>query len=464
MSAELPSDPNPPGIYRPPENAPVPIPPGAAPTAPPQPTAPSAQPAPIMPLEHVGGAPVDPSLPVFPPPFVPRPPAPPPPVPASPAAMPAPPLAPLPPIGAEPAAPAAPPLPAVPPPSSLYSPPVASFPVPPAAPLYATPSAAPPLVAPAAAAATAVPVAVPSTPAAPAPPTVANVGATLKALPTKVKLAAAGCGVVGLAGLYLVAGVLVAGSEVKSQTQALNQTGADLTKIDAFLSDVSIRDAEKLDAKAFKAALDAYGTRLADTNATLTADQDRIDSVRGNIDSYGWLTPFESNQVHARDATIDHASAALAPVVKAVAIFRTQTNFYSVFISSEVHSDVAVAAAKKKDIATATTEFQQARNDLSQAQLMTRDSDVAPQFAPVVIGLGNQMRDIAGLTSAAQANDAIGVIQDLVQLEADLKTPVTFDQAAFRAWYSKKIDPLEIEFRKNAHQVPRYVVTRTQLV
>ena len=83
----------------------------------------------------------------------------------------------------------------------------------------------------------------------------------------------------------------------------------------------------------------------------------------------------------------------------------------------------------------------------------------------IVVGMfSGGLGIFAGLTSAAQANDAIGMIQDLVQLQADLKTPVTFDQAAFRAWYSKKIDPIEIEFRKNAHQVPRYVVTRTQLV
>jgi hypothetical protein len=308
--------------------------------------------------------------------------------------------------------------------------------------------------------------AIPSPVAAPAFRTnpLANIGARLKALPLRVKLAGAGAGVFALAVLYLVLGVLVANAEVKGQTDALRQTGTDLTKIDAFLSDVSIRDVEKLDAKAFKAALDAYGNKLTDTNATLTADQDRIDSTRNNIEWYGWLTPFESRQVHANDATLNHASAALAPVVKSVAIFRTEYNFYSIFVSADVHSNAAVAAAKKKDLAGASTEFQQARNDLSQAELLAKDADVAPQFGPVVGVYGRMMRDIAGFTSAAQANDGAGAIQYLLQLDADSQEPVTFDQKAFRAWYSKKFDPLEIDFRNHAHNVPRYAVTSTQLV
>jgi hypothetical protein len=401
MSADHASDPNPPGLYSPPANAPVPFPPGWAPSP--------AEPAPVLPAALAA----PPPPPGFPPPPV---------FAAPPQAPPAPP------------APVAPPAPSQP---STYTAPTAG-----PAPLYAPPG---PL---------------PATPRWSA----AGIGTRLQALPLTVKLAVAGAGLVGLAGLYLVAGVLLANAEAKSQTEAIQQTGADLTKIDAFLSDVSVRDAEKLDAKAFKAAEDAYAAKLAVTNATLTADQDRIDSTRGNIEWYGWLTPFETRQLHANDATFDQASAALATVVKAVAIFRTQTNFGSIFVSAEVHSDAAVAAAKKNDLATATTEFQRARNDLSQAELLAKDSDVAPQFAPIVGVYGNLMRDIAGLAESAQSSDGVGAVQYLRQLDADSRSPVTFDQQAYRAWYSKKIDPLEIDFRKHAHRVPRYVVTSTQLV
>ena len=398
MSADHASDPNPPGLYSPPANAPVPFPRGWAPTP--------AEPAPVLPAAVAA----PPPSPVFPPP----------------------------PVYAAP--PQAPPVPPAPPAPSQPS-------------AYTAPTAAPaPLPAP--------PVPVPATPRWSA----AGIGSRLKALSLSAKLTVAGAGVVGLAGLYVVAGVLVANAEAKGQTEAIQQTGADLTKIDAFLSDVSVRDAEKLDAKAFKAAEDAYAAKLAATNATLTADQDRIDSTRGNIEWYGWLTPFESRQLHVNDGTFDHAGAALATVVKAVAIFRTQTNFGSIFVSAEVHSDAAVAAAKKNNLATATTEFQQARNDLSQAELLARDSDVAPQFAPIVGVYGNLMRDIAGLAASAQSSDGVGAMQYLRQLDADSSSPVTFDQQAYRAWYSKKIDPLEINFRKHAHRVPRYVVTSTQLV
>jgi hypothetical protein len=57
--------------------------------------------------------------------------------------------------------------------------------------------------------------------------------------------------------------------EPKSQTQALQQTGTDMTKIDAFLSDTGVRDSKKTNAASFKVALGAYASKLTDTDVAL---------------------------------------------------------------------------------------------------------------------------------------------------------------------------------------------------
>ena len=264
-------------------------------------------------------------------------------------------------------------------------------------------------------------------------------------------------------GVYIVSGVLVATAESKSQVDAVQQTGHDLTKIDAFLGNVSVRDASKTDAAAFKAAIDGYAVKLTDTNALLVTDQDRIDASTNNIAFFAWLTPLENRQVRAHDVTIGHANAALADVARAVAIARTETAFSSAYINAAINSDKGVAAAKKSDYTTATASFQDARNDLSKAQLLVKDADVPPQFAPLVDYYSRLMRDLGGLTGAAQANDAVGAIAYLGQLVAD-NTALSFDQAGYRAWYSKKIGTIQADFRKHSGHVPHYAPTSTQLV
>jgi hypothetical protein len=278
-----------------------------------------------------------------------------------------------------------------------------------------------------------------------------------------LKVVLAGGGLAVLLVGYLVAGVLVAGAESRSRADAAQQTGHDLTKIDAFLGNVSVRDSSKTDNAAFKAAIDAYNVKLTETSATLITDQDRIDATNNSIDFFGWLTPLENGQVHSHDATIANANAALADVARAVAIARTETAFSSAYVSAAINADNGVAAAKKKDYTAATSSFQEARNDLSKAQLLVKDADVPPQFAPLVDYYSTQMRDLGGLTGAAQANDVVGAVVYLQQLIADT-TPLTFDQAGYRAWYSKKMGPIQADFRKHAGRVPRYAPTSTQLV
>jgi hypothetical protein len=314
---------------------------------------------------------------------------------------------------------------------------------------------------------------IPSTPAvntpfeAPAPPAqpapAVGFPTSLKDLPTALKAALAGAGLTLLVAVYLVAGVMVAAAESRSQVAALQQTGHDLTKIDAFLGNTAVRDASKTDAAAFKAAIDVYAVKLTDTNATLVSDQDRIDATTHDIDFFGWLTPFQRGQVHSHDETIGHTNAALADAARVVAIARIETAFSSAYVSAVINSDKGVAAAKKQDYTAATAGFQDARNDLSKAQLLVKDADVPPQFSPLVDYYARLMRDLGGLTGAAQANDVAGAIAYLGQLVAD-STALTFDQAGYRAWYSKRIGTIQADFRKHSGHVPRYAPTSTQLV
>jgi hypothetical protein len=302
----------------------------------------------------------------------------------------------------------------------------------------------------------------PAPPTTPAPTTL-SFPTSLKDVSTMLKVALGAGGLTLLVAVYLVSGGLVAAAESKSQVDAVQQTGHDLTKIDAFLSNVTVRDASKTDAVAFKAAIDAYAVQLTDTNALLVTDQDRVDATTHNIEFFGWLTPLESAQVHSHDATIGHANVALADVARAVAIFRTETAFESAYVSAVINSDKGVAAAKAKDYTTATSSFQDARNDLSKTQLLVADADVPPQFAPLVEYYSRVMRDLGGLTGAAQANDVVAAIAYLGQLVAD-STTLTFDQAGYRAWYSKKIGTIQADFRKHSGHVPHYAPTSTQLV
>ncbi|HXO66414.1 MAG TPA: hypothetical protein VN863_00290 [Candidatus Dormibacteraeota bacterium] len=266
-----------------------------------------------------------------------------------------------------------------------------------------------------------------------------------------------------LAAVYFAGGVLVATAESKGQVDAVQQTGHDLTKIDAFLSNVTVRDSSKTDAAAFQAAIDGYAAKLTETSAIVIADQDRIDATSHNIDFFDWLTPLESGQVHAHDATIGHARAALADVARAVAIARTETVFWSAYVSAAINADKGLVAAKKQDYAGATGGFQEARNDLSKAQLLVKDPDVPPQFVPLVDYYSRLMRDLGGLTGAAQANDVEGALAYARQVVAD-STPLSFDQAGFRVWYSKKIGTIQADFRKHSGHVPHYAPTSTQLV
>ena len=88
-----------------------------------------------------------------------------------------------------------------------------------------------------------------------------------------LKLIAASGGATLLAVAYLLAGLLAAPAESRAQVDALQQTGHDLTKIDAFLSNVSVRDSSKTDNVAFKVANDGYAVKLTETSAILIADQ-----------------------------------------------------------------------------------------------------------------------------------------------------------------------------------------------
>ena len=300
---------------------------------------------------------------------------------------------------------------------------------------------------------------------APAPPAGVTVGSgrSLTDLSTTLQVALAGGGLTILAAVYFAGGVLVATAESKGQVDAVQQTGHDLTKIDAFLSNVTVRDSSKTDAAAFQAAIDGYAAKLTETSAIVIADQDRIDATSHNIDFFDWLTPLESGQVHAHDATIGHARAALADVARAVAIARTETVFWSAYVSAAINADKGLVAAKKQDYAGATGGFQEARNDLSKAQLLVKDPDVPPQFVPLVDYYSRLMRDLGGLTGAAQANDVEGALAYARQVVAD-STPLSFDQAGFRVWYSKKIGTIQADFRKHSGHVPHYAPTSTQLV
>jgi hypothetical protein len=262
---------------------------------------------------------------------------------------------------------------------------------------------------------------------------------------------------------YFVSGPLIAGMESKSQTQALQQTGTDMTKIDAFLSDTGVRDSKKTDAASFKVAIDAYASKLTDTDATLAADQDRLDGINRDIDFYSLFTPFQSSQVHSNDGTIRHAKAALNAVTKAVAIFRTQVAFSDALVGAEANADSADKAAKNQDLTSTTDYYQKAVTELSQCQLLVKDADVAPQFAPLVEAYSKVMKDVAGLADTVRANDGGGALAYLRQLVAD-DTVIYFDQTAYLNWYSEKIDPIQKEFWRNAVAVPRYVVTTTKLV
>jgi hypothetical protein len=262
---------------------------------------------------------------------------------------------------------------------------------------------------------------------------------------------------------YFVSGPVIANNQTTSQTQALQQTGTDMTKIDAFLSNTDVRDSKKTDAASFKIAIDAYQAKLTDTAATLAADQDRLDGVNRDIDFYSLFTPLQSAKVHQNDATIRHAKAALNAAAKAVGIFRTQEAFASAFVGAEANSDSAGKAARARDLTSATFYYQKAVADLGQCKLLVKDADVPPQFSPVVDLLSKLMTDVAGLTDTVNARDAAGAIRYLQQLIAD-DSALTFDQEAYLNWYSAKIDPLQKAFRANAVAVPRYVVTTTKLV
>jgi hypothetical protein len=276
-------------------------------------------------------------------------------------------------------------------------------------------------------------------------------------------LALGGGGVLFLLIAYLVSGPLIAGAQAKSQTQALQQTGTDMTKIDAFLSDTQVRDAKKTDAAAFKVAVDAYQAKLTDTDATLAADQDRLDAINRDIDFFGLFTPLESGTVHSNDGTIRHAKMALDAVAKGVAITRTELAFSSAFASAESNSESAAKSAKLNDLTSASISLQKAVADLDHCKLLDKDADVPPQYQPLVEAWSKVMTDVAGFADTARANDLNGVIAYLDRLVAD-STVIYFDQSAFLAWYSAKFDPLEKAFRANAVAVPRYVVTTTKLV
>src|SRR5258708_1605828 len=146
-----------------------------------------------------------------------------------------------------------------------------------------------------------------------------------------------------------------------------------------------------------------------------------------------------------------------------VSIGRTEIAFDSAFIAAEVDSQAADKAATAKDLTAASIDYQKAVNDLDQCKVLSADSDIAPQFLPVVVAYGKLMTDVAGLADTERANDLLGAIGYLHRL-IQHSTVITFDQQAYLTWYSQKFDPLERAFRHNAVAVPRYTVTTTTLV
>ena len=280
---------------------------------------------------------------------------------------------------------------------------------------------------------------------------------------TRLWLAVGGGVVLLLLVAYFVSGPIISGNQAKSQTQGLQQTGTDLTKIDAFLSNTDIRDTNKTDHVAFKTAIDAYGVKLTDAAGTLAADQDRLDQINRDIDFYSIFTPLQSSQVHANDATIRHAKRALDDFAKFVGIVKTEEAFYSAIVSAEVNAAAADKAARARDITTAAISDQKAVADLDHCKLLVHDADVAPQFAPLVELLSKIMRDVTGIDETVNAQDFPGFLQYLRDLIRDDQA-LTFDQAAYLAWYSEKFNPILKDFQANAVAVPRYVVTTTKLV
>lgn len=262
---------------------------------------------------------------------------------------------------------------------------------------------------------------------------------------------------------WLVSGPLLAGMESSNQTTALQQTGTDMTKLDAFLVDTQVRDSKKTDSASLKVAIDAYQVKLTEADSTLAADQDRLDSLNRDIDFYSIFTPFQSSKVHANDGTIRHAKAALNAVAKAVSIWRTELAFYSALAGAEANADSADRAARNKDLTSTSDYYQKANALLIQCQLLVKDADVPPQFVPLIDAYSKVMKDVAGLADSLRAQDLPGVITYLQQLIAD-DTVIEFDQSAYLAWYSEKFNPLLKDYRANAVAVPRFVVTTTKLV
>jgi hypothetical protein len=131
--------------------------------------------------------------------------------------------------------------------------------------------------------------------------------------------------------------------------------------------------------------------------------------------------------VHSNDGAIRHAKAALNAVTKAVAIFRTQVAFSDALVGTEANADSADKAAKNQDLTSTTDYYQKAVTELSQCQLLVKDADVAPQFAPLVEAYSKVMKDVAGLADTVRANDGGGALAYLRQLIAD-DTVIYFDQ------------------------------------
>jgi hypothetical protein len=279
----------------------------------------------------------------------------------------------------------------------------------------------------------------------------------------RLRLGIAGGVVLLLVIVYFASGPFISDMEAKSQTRALHTTGTDLTKIDAFFSNTTIRDANKTDAHSLKLALDVYATKLTDTDSTLAADQDRLDQINRDIDFYSIVTPFQSGKVHTNDSVIRRAKLALNAVAKATAIFRTQVAFEEAWAAADAGYDSAVKAAKNEDITSASDFLQTAVTLLNQCQLLMKDADVPPQFRPAVDAETKVMKDVAGFVDTARANDLPGAVAYLRQLLAD-STVVYFDQTAYLNWYSEKFNPILKDYRSNASAVPGFAVTTTKLV
>jgi hypothetical protein len=276
-------------------------------------------------------------------------------------------------------------------------------------------------------------------------------------------LALGGGGVLFLLIAYLVSGPFIAGAQANSQTQALQQTGADLTKIDAFLTNTDVRDVNKLDATALKAVIDSYSTKLTDEAGTLAGDQDRLDQLNRDIDFYSIFAPLEHSTMHSNDATIRHAKRALDDFAKTVGVLRTQMAFLSTWVSADIDIEAADKGVRNHDATTATINDQKAVAELAQCKVFIKDADIPPQFAPVLEMKSKVITDIAGFNESSKALDALGELQYLEALIRDDQA-VYFDQAAYLAWYSDKFNPLLKDFRANAVAVPRYVVTTTKLI